>query len=230
MKDWKASPGESYKMADTILEMNNISIRAAAFAVSADCSDFLETCYWGFNKFPCFDSSPRNFLKFSQSTSYIGPCCSFNANTMNTSFEPFATNHYGMNSGLTIVGSEGKVSNFSTGLVILIHHPLNYPSESVRTLTVKAGTETFLEIKPSYHSSSSAILDLAPKKRDCYSFSDLDVKFYRESLCIVNCQNKAIFEKCGCYPYHMHNSLNKATKECKLQDAFCFSNNFSGCF
>lgn len=226
MKNWEAPPGETYKMADTILGMNNISIRAAVFAVSSDCSDFLETCYWGFNKFPCLDSSKDNLLKFSQSTSYVGPCCSFNANAMNTSFAPFSTNNFGMNSGLTIVGSEGKFSNFSTGLVILIHHPLDYPSESVRTLTVKTGSETFLEIKPSFYSSSGAILDLAPKKRDCYIFTDLDVRFYRESLCIVNCQNNAIFEKCGCYPYYMHNSLNKATKECKLEDSFCYANNF----
>lgn len=210
--------------------MNGLTIKDAAFAVSTDCSDFLKTCYWGFNAFECFDTSPNSYLKFTLSTTYFGPCCSFNSNSLNSSFVPFSTNSFGLNSGLTIVGADGPMSDLSTGLVVLIHHPLDYATESVIAVTVKTNLETFLEIKPSSYSSSEEILSLTPEKRNCYTSDDLDVHFYRESMCILNCQNEVIFNQCRCYPYHMQNSINKDLKECKLRDMFCYIKNFGEFF
>lgn len=198
--------------------------------MSLDCSDFLRTCYWGFNEFSCLDTSSSNNLKFSLSTTFLGPCCSFNSNSMNDSFVPFSTNNFGLNSGLTIVGAEGRFSNLSTGLIILIHHPLDYPTESAQQITVRTKSETFLEIYPGHYSTSSEILDLTPDKRNCFTSSDLEVNFYRASLCTLNCQNRAIFEKCGCYPYQMQNLMNTVIQECKLKDALCFTQHFGGYF
>lgn len=229
-QNWEVPPGDSYEIADKILEMNGISIKDAAFSVSSDCSDFLKKCYWGQTEFGCLDTSSSNYLKFSLSTTYLGPCCSFNSNSMNSSFAPFSTNSFGLNSGLTIIGSEGRFSNLSSGLIILIHHPLDYPTESVKTVTVKTSSETFLEINPGSYSTSKEILDLTPDKRNCFTSSDLEVNFYRASLCTLNCQNEAIFKQCGCYPYQMQNSLNRVVKECKLKDVFCYTENFGALF
>lgn len=225
-QQWVPPKGTTYQKADEFLEKNGITIRQAAFSVSSNCSDFLRTCYWGFTEFECLDFSSDNILKFSLSTTYLGPCCSFNANSVNNSFVPFSTNSFGLNSGLTVVGFEGRYSNLSTGLIILIHHPLDYPTEAVKTVTVRKNTESFLEINPESFSTSAEILDLTPDKRNCYTSSDLEFNFYRASICTLTCQNEAVFEKCGCYPYHMWTSGAKAEKECKLKDSFCYSENF----
>ncbi|XP_020716692.1 pickpocket protein 28 [Ceratitis capitata] len=199
-QNWKAPAQESFKIADEVLRLNNISIYEAAKAVSGSCNDFVKRCYWG-------------------------PCCSFNYNPKNLSYVPFSSNIFGIDGGLTIVGVEGSERNLSTGLIVLAHHPMDYVTEATSSVTITSNSESFVEISPTVQSSATEVLELSQGKRDCLISDDLELHSYRQAACSLACRTEAIMKKCQCVPYHIPNA--KADyRECKLNDSTCYSQNY----
>ncbi|XP_030375575.1 sodium channel protein Nach [Scaptodrosophila lebanonensis] len=222
-QSFQPPPHESYKITDAVLTINNVSTWEAALAVSPGCADFVKRCFWGFSEFPCNQS--HEYLSFIPTTAYLGPCCSFNYNPRNTSFVPFSANIFGMDGGLTFIGTEGSERNLSTGLIVLVHHPMDYVTESAASVTITAGSESFVEVSPTVQSSSAEVLELSQRKRDCLISDDVELRNYRQAACMLSCQTEAIFSQCGCHPYLLP-IVNDKYKECNLNDTFCYSDNY----
>ncbi|XP_016957179.1 sodium channel protein Nach [Drosophila biarmipes] len=214
---------DSYRATDAVLRLNNVSTWEAAMAVSPGCSDYVKRCFWGHTEFQCNQS--HEYLSFIPTTAYLGPCCSFNYNPRNTSFVPFSANIFGMDGGLTFVGAEGSERNLNTGLIVLVHHPMDYVTESAASVTITARSESFVEVSPTVQSSSVEVLELSERKRDCLISDDLQLRSYRQAACLLACQTEAIVQKCGCHPYLLPIVGNKF-KECNLNDTFCYSDNY----
>ncbi|XP_050324400.1 sodium channel protein Nach [Bactrocera neohumeralis] len=222
-QNWKSPPQDSFKTADEVLRLNNLTIYDVAKAVSGSCNDFVQRCYWGIEEFPC--RQKHEYLSFISTTSFLGPCCSFNYNPKNLSYVPFSANIFGIDGGLTIVGVEGSERNLSTGLIVLAHHPMDYVTEATSSVTITSNSESFVEISPTVQSSSTEVLELSQGKRDCLISDDLELHSYRQAACSLACRTEAIMKTCQCVPYHIPNA--KADyRECKLNDSVCYSKNF----
>ncbi|EDW00582.1 sodium channel protein Nach [Drosophila grimshawi] len=222
-QSYVAPSHESYKATDAVLRLNNVSIWEAAMAVSPGCADFVKRCFWGYSEFQCNQS--HEYLSFIPTTAYLGPCCSFNYNPRNASFVPFSANIFGMDGGLTIIGSEGSEHNLSTGLIVLVHHPMDYVTETSASVTITARSESFVEISPTVQSSSIEVLELSESKRDCLISDDVNLRNYRQAACLLACQTAAIAKRCGCHLYLLP-IVSGHVKECNLNDTFCYSKNY----
>ncbi|XP_017476236.1 PREDICTED: sodium channel protein Nach [Rhagoletis zephyria] len=222
-QNWKAPTQESFRYADDVLRFNNKTIYEAAKAVSGSCDDFVKRCYWGITEFPC--RQQHEYLSFISTTSYLGPCCSFNYNPKNLSYVPFSANLFGIDGGLTVVGVEGSERNLSTGLIVLAHHPMDYVTEATSSVTITSNSESFVEISPTVQSSSTEVLELSQGKRDCLISDDLELHNYRQAACSLACRTEAIMKTCQCVPYHIPNAV-AAYRECKLNDSACYSTNY----
>ncbi|XP_037941388.1 sodium channel protein Nach [Teleopsis dalmanni] len=222
-QNWVRPPHVSYEATDAVLRFNNISIYEAALTISPGCSDFVKRCFWGTTEFSCHQDN--EYLSFISTTSYMGPCCSFNYNPRNASYVPFSANIFGMDGGLTFIGHEGSEHNLSTGLLVLVHHPMDFVTESASAVTITANSESFVEISPTVHSSSYEVLELPQNKRDCLTSSELELRSYRQAACMLSCQSDAIVQKCKCHPYNLP-TIRKDYMECKLNDTECFATNY----
>lgn len=214
---------DSYKVTDAVLRLNNVSIWEAAMAVSPGCEDFVKRCFWGYTEFPC--NQTHEYLSFIPTTAYLGPCCSFNYNPRNTSYVPFSANIFGMDGGLTFIGAEGSERNLSTGLIVLVHHPMDYITETAASVTITARSESFVEVSPTVQTSSREVLELSESKRDCLISDDLQLRNYRQAACMLSCQTEAIGKRCGCHPYLLP-IVSQKFNECKLSDTLCYSDNY----
>lgn len=193
--------------------------------VSAGCVDFVKRCFWGSIEFPC--RQDHEYLSFIPTTSYMGPCCSFNYNPKNASYVPFSSNIFGMDGGLSFIGVEGSENNISTGLIVLVHHPMDFTTEAAASVTITSKSESFVEISPTVQSSSAEVLELAQRKRDCLTSNDVELRNYRQAACTLSCEGGAIFKACGCHPYHLPTLKQEfMEKECKLKDTLCYSTNY----
>ncbi|XP_067633163.1 sodium channel protein Nach [Eurosta solidaginis] len=219
-QNWKIPEEENFQYADKVLSINNISIYEAAKNVSGSCNDFVKRCYWGINEFPCRQQD--EYLSFIATTSFLGPCCSFNYNPKNLSYVPFSANIFGIDGGLTIVGVEGSERNLSTGLIVLVHHPMDYVTDATSSVTITSNSESFVEISPTVQSSATEVLELPKNKRDCLISDDLELHNYRQAACSLACQTEAIMKTCQCVPYHIPNAKDDY-RECKLKDSACYS-------
>lgn len=208
----------AYLAADAVLRHNNISLYEAATHVSAGCEDFVQRCFWGIHEFRC--RQDHQYLSFAATISYLGPCCSFNYNPSNLSYVPFSANIFGINGGLTFVGVEGSQRNLSTGLIVLVHHPMDFVTEATTSITITANSESFVEVTPTVRSSSNEVLELSENKRDCLISNDLALTRYRQASCLVACQTQLLMEHCHCQPYHL--PYGKTEFECKLKDSLCY--------
>lgn len=109
-----------------VLQLNNYSVSTAIDYLGTACEDFLLRCFWDEDEFPCLsDESNQTSMKWTQSYSFLGACCSFNYfpdgnGTM------FTTDSIGVFGGLTAVLtgapqiSDGKSGAlYSEGFVVI---------------------------------------------------------------------------------------------------------------
>ena len=80
-------------------------------------------CRFAGRVFPCMQQD--KYLTWTTTASHYGTCCSFHYNPLSEGFVPFATNTFGSEGGLTVIGTAqpasktGKSGNmFSNGLVV----------------------------------------------------------------------------------------------------------------
>lgn len=143
-------------------------------------------------------------------------------------------NQFGIGSGLNIVlsgfpqlsdGISGAL--FSSGLMMLIHHPHDFPSETSQIILLKEGRENFVAVYPIITTCSSEVLDLAIHERKCYQPSDFNDEDYLKSACELDCLVKGIHKICDCHPYYLPPAAgNGNIRKCNVTDAICFSQNF----
>lgn len=145
----------------------------------------------------------------------------------------FATNQYGIGSGLNIVlsgypqlsdGISGAL--LSTGLMMIIHHPYDFPSKTSQIILLRPERQNFIAVNPIITTCASDVLDLAIHERKCYQPGDWDGEVYLKSACELDCLAKGIYEGCGCHPYNLPMLAGRKIRKCKVSDAACFSRNF----
>jgi acid-sensing ion channel, other len=91
-------------LLDDLLQLNNISVREAIDKLGTTCENFLLVCQWAGKTFPCFQDHPH--MKWESSYSFLGACCSFNYHPDSKSgYVPFASNKFGIDGGVSIIGS-----------------------------------------------------------------------------------------------------------------------------
>ncbi|XP_075159387.1 pickpocket 6 [Haematobia irritans] len=220
---WSPANATFFDMTHRILRLNNITIKQTAESIGAGCNDFVKRCFWGGVEFPC--RQEHEYLSFSSTTSFLGPCCSFNYHPQNLSYVPFSSNTFGVDGGLTFIGVEGSEEDISTGLIVFVHHPMDFATEAAPSVTITSNSESFIEIMPTVQVSSADVLELPPKKRDCLTSDDVAEAVYRQTACILECESKTIVEKCQCISYHLPNFSNGNIRECYLNDSQCYWEN-----
>lgn len=204
------------------------------FATTQICNDFIKLCAWAKVEFPCFQSDSHH-LSFTSTTSYLGMCCSFNYHPGNRSYEAFKAATFGTRGGLTIIGSgypqvaDGKSGVlFSSGFIMLVHHPYDFPVEGNQLVLIEIGAVTSVAVYPTLSYSSENIRDLPLQSRRCILDYEMDANVvYRQPACNVACTRRFIYEHCHCHPFHMPRPTNGETmRDCTAVDAACFAKNF----
>lgn len=90
-------------MVDKILTLNGMSVDDAIDALGTVCQDFLIICTFNGKKFPCLKNQQK-FIKFVESYSYLGACCSFNYDPKgNDNDEHLKVNSFGSSGGLNVI-------------------------------------------------------------------------------------------------------------------------------
>ncbi|XP_005175804.1 sodium channel protein Nach [Musca domestica] len=220
---WLPTNTSSFNQTYQILLLNNITTYEAAVAVSAGCDDFVRRCFWGNEEFNC--RQKNEYLSFVPTTSYLGPCCSFNFHPQNESYVPFSSNTFGIDGGLSFIGVEGSEHDTSTGLIVLVHHPMDFATEAASSVTITSNSESFIEISPTVQAASTEVIELPAKKRDCLTSDEVSGNIYRQAACVLQCESETILEKCHCNPYHLP-KFSPDVRMCLLNDSECYSRNF----
>jgi acid-sensing ion channel, other len=224
------------KILDDLLMLNNISIREAIDKLGTTCENFLLVCQWAGNTFPCFQEHP--FMKWESSYSFLGACCSFNYHPeAKSDFVPFASNKFGIDGGVSIIGSgypeiaDGKSGVlYSEGFVVMVHHPFDFAVESAPQTLVRPGYETFITVSPIDSRCSDQVLALPQQRRACIIPADKGIDMYRQPACMLECVRDSVHDECHCHPYNLPRSKDlmpvNYIRECTVVDIYCLVNNF----
>lgn len=122
------------------------------------------------------------------------------------------------------MGVEGSERDISTGLLVLVHHPMDFVSEAASSVTITSNSESFIEILPTVQGSSPEVLELAPEKRDCLTSNDVALRSYRQAACILACESQIVMDNCQCNPYQLP-AFIADYRECRLNDTTCYMRN-----
>lgn len=200
-----------------------------------NCQDFVQVCAWAKVEFPCFQNNSR--FSFYATTSYLGICCSFNYRPDN-GFEAYHSTTFGTKGGLSIVGSgypqvaDGKSGVlFSSGFLMLIHYPEDFPAEVHQMKLIKIGYITSVAIYPTFSHCSSDVLALPIESRQCVLPGEVKPDFRRQPSCAVACTRDYVYATCKCHPFHLPLPIGgPPMRECTAIDAACFSKHFCNGF
>lgn len=211
--------------------------------------------------FPDVTDGGNQHLSFQATTSYLGVCCSFNYHPGNRSYEAYRSATFGTRGGLSIIGSgwpqvaDGKSGVlFSSGFMVLLHHPYDYPVEGNQMNLVEIGAVTSVAVYPTLTHSSPEVQELPMLSRRCVLDGEVDGDggaqwgVYRQPACAVGCTRSFIYRRCGCHPFHMprpaddHQAMptngsdgaeavsggggEERMRDCTAMDALCFARNF----
>lgn len=197
------------------------------------CQDFIKVCAWAKVEFPCFQKN--SYFTFVKTISYLGICCSFNYHPANTSYEPYHAPSFGTRGGLSIIGSGYPQAAdlksgglFSSGFIMMIHHPKDFPVEGNPVKLIEIGVVTSVAVYPTLSQCTDDVLALPSKSRRCVQPSDLEGDNYRQPACDVDCTRNYIYRTCGCHPFYMpYPKIKSSVRECLAVDAACFSEHIS---
>lgn len=183
---WGSGPSvESLLIVDRALSANNLTVADAVRECGLRCGDFLQACSWSQTDFECVPESDNGVrLSFSESTSYLGLCCSFNYLPENLTSDPFRAQTFGEHGGLFVLGSayppDGRSGVlFSAGIVMLLHHPLDFPVDGNRLQLVPMGATTSVAVYTTLTHSSDEVLALPVTSRRCVVDYELEPTVYR---------------------------------------------------
>lgn len=171
-------------------------------------------------------------------TSYLGLCCSFNYHPDDEAYEPFYSPSFGVRGGLSIIGSgapqvaDGKSGAlFSSGLIMLIHHPLDVPVEGNVVRLVEIGHITSVAVYPTLSYCDDEVLALSARDRRCLQAGDVvgdDDDEYRQTQCNMECLRHLVYTTCKCHPFYMPIPLDGLMmRHCEAIDAACYAEHMS---
>ncbi|KAG5683871.1 hypothetical protein PVAND_013132 [Polypedilum vanderplanki] len=231
---WIEPRTEDLELIDQFLVANNMTVEDAIDRLGTVCNDFILVCVFAGKSFPCFQEHP--FMTFVESYSYLGSCCSFNYHPkMTDGSEVFKSNFFGINGGLTIIGtgrpqaSDGRSGAiYSEGFVIIVHHPNDFAVEKAPTTFANLKKETFVDVTPIYSLCTDQVLALDFDRRKCIIPSDLNSDHYRQPECMLNCLRDHIYTHCNCHPFNLPRESNssKFIRDCIATDVACFSEHY----
>lgn len=92
------------------------------------------------------------------------------------------------------------------GFKILLHHPGEVPRVSMQYFRAPLDQEIIVAVKPDMMTTSEALKDYDPHRRQCYFSSERQLKFYKnytQQNCEVECLANFTLTHCGCVGYHM---------------------------
>lgn len=249
-------------LIDRTLRANGYTVAAAVRELGLSCRDFIKVCAWSKVEFDCFPADGGTggdpHLSFRTTTSYLGVCCSFNYQPGNGSYDAYRASTFGTRGGLSIIGSgwpqvaDGKSGVlFSSGFMMLLHHPYDYPVEGNQMNLVEIGAVTSVAVYPTLTHSSPEVQALPMRSRRCVLDGEVDggrggaqmTAVYRQPACAVGCTRRFIYHRCGCHPFHMPRPVGEKAangseglggnlervRDCTAIDAACFARNFRRC-
>ncbi|XP_063706201.1 sodium channel protein Nach-like [Culicoides brevitarsis] len=232
---WEPPDYAALALIDEVLLLNNISVSTAIERLGSTCEDFLRRCVWNGKEFPCYgDNATSSSLKWHNSHSFVGSCCSFNYYPSGgTSLQ---TDFMGDEGGLKVVLTGGpQISDgksgvmYSDGFLLVIHHPNDFPVESNYVTLIEERHESFIQVYGTLFDSTSEVLGLPFDQRNCILPQDIGRPFYRQPACVLACVRAKAYEMCGCHPYHYpspkFNPSIKRIRDCTVKDAACFVEN-----
>lgn len=164
-------------------------------------------------------------------------CCSFNYHPDNTTYEAYQASSFGTRGGLSIIGTgypqvaDGKSGVlFSSGFIMLLHHPYDYPVEGNQMVLIEIGAVTSVAIYPTMYFASDNIQSMSIQSRRCILDSEWDESpIYRQLACKIGCTRKFIYGQCNCHPFHLPRRSGETLRDCTAIDAACFANLFCKC-
>lgn len=246
-------------LIDRTLQANGYTVAEAVRELGLSCRDFIKVCAWSKVEFDCFPADGGTggdpHLSFRATNSYLGVCCSFNYQPGNVSYDAYRSTTFGTRGGLSIIGSgwpqvaDGKSGVlFSSGFMMLLHHPFDYPVEGNQMNLVEIGAVTSVAVYPTLTHSAPEVQALPTRSRRCVLDGEVDgevqmAAVYRQPACAVGCTRRFIYQRCGCHPFHMPRPNGEATangseglgggaervRDCTAIDAACFARNFRMC-
>ena len=130
--------------------------------------------------------------------------------------------------------SDASKNNY-IGFKALIHHPHDFPEVDAVGRAIEPNQAAFFAIRPTHTDTTDEALAMSLEQRNCLAHDeDLDqheginlrvFAKYRRKSCFLECQAQALFDKCGCLPYHYPDfslAWNTSTS-CDLQGLKCLS-------
>lgn len=183
---WGSGPSaESLLTVHRALAANNLTVTDAVRACGLRCSDFLQACAWSQEPFECVQNvDVGERLSFSESTSYLGLCCSFNYHPENATYDALRARTFSERGGLVVLGNTSAPDGrsgvlFSAGVVMLLHHPLDFPVDGNELQLVPLGASASVAVYTTLTHSSDEVLALPMASRRCVLDYELDEAVYR---------------------------------------------------
>ncbi|XP_072753329.1 sodium channel protein Nach [Anoplolepis gracilipes] len=234
--------GRKYiKNLEALLKINRLSL-IDFLKLLRSCEDLFELCTWEGNKKDC---NKLFKLSFTQS----GVCCSFNylleddIRTDRTTKDSDLLNSmlFGPRAGLTVVMKRDLInvnleksttfSSNSIGLVVFVHHPLEYVESVSRRQVLQIGQELRIGVVPFTNRKIAGYYNrnirgqLVPR---CAS-EETKLKYfptYRYSNCFSSCSIEAVQQICGCLPYYYAPiAIKYSLRICQWEDFNCLYEN-----
>lgn len=113
---------------------------------------------------------------------------------------------------------------FSSGFIMMIHHPKDFPVEGNPLKLIEIGVITSVAVYPTLSRCTDDVLALPSKTRRCVQPGDMDGANYRQPACDVECTRNYMYRTCGCHPFYMpYPTKRSSVRECMAVDAVCFS-------
>lgn len=162
----------------------------------------------------------------------MGMCCSFNYHPGNSTYNAFRSPSFGTRGGLSIVGSgypqvaDGKSGAlFSSGFVMLLHHPYDYPVEGNQQVFIEIGAVTSVAIYPTLYYASDDIRSMSIQSRSCILDNEwAESAVYRQPACNIGCTRKFVYDQCKCHPFFLPRKSGEIIRDCTAIDAACYAN------
>lgn len=101
------------------------------------------------------------------------------------------------------------VMNGYKGFKALIHNAHEFPEVGSKGFAIGSGKEVLVGIGAQYTTASTAVEDMSFDRRKCVKHNEnpVGVKLevfthYDQKACLMECQAKQMYDKCGCLPYY----------------------------
>ncbi|XP_033197227.2 sodium channel protein Nach isoform X1 [Bombus vancouverensis nearcticus] len=238
---------KEFKQMDKLKEFLDANKWSVARFVKTliNCEDMFESCWWSTERIDCTKSIKHSYSSY-------GLCCSFNYLLENyvgsqkgqPKPKPLSSADFGLWSGLKLVfnkemfmisqddmRSSTRVVN-SNGMVVLIHHRMDYPGLNTNMYTLQVNHELEIAIKPELIQKPAGLQHRNKEKQlvpVCIAEDQNTLEYfsvYRYSNCYANCRVKAMIRLCGCLPFIYDNIAESYNiSRCEIEHLPCIQRN-----